>query len=445
MENFVGNIFFFGSLEDGFKVYPDLGVITSAYSSYYTNTETDWILVVKKSGNITAYTFVKYELLTSVTNGRPGSCLGISIDFIDYYFQDLELLRNQVMRKIWDTLIAENILLELHETSGKVAFKPYNLNEVGPYLDAKSQTIRKVITENHFKNVELSDHIPDAGANPVYSLHPQSAPVVIREIFETYGVVKLSPRSQIETKSVAQKAEEKIRALEGKVDSLDKQLRRRNEEIEELRRRLDGAKEAPSYDHPLAGSIEPEVVARASTQKISPKPDQRSVEPAGKAGNKKAVMAILVCILAAMVFFMLRNLVSPNDVDTKESDNSNTGRPARQPSHQPDANEVSPIREDGGQGFLIAETFLRDNRGELIPSKDGFKDLLTSYLLKNTEVRRIYQSDKNRLWEKIIELNPNRERAIMNFLDRYPSFSIEVNNPYQKGLLDNLIIYSKER
>src|SRR5215213_3509577 len=206
MNDWIGNIFYFGSPKDGFKVYPDLGAVSNVFRGYYSNTETDWVLVVRKFDDITRYTYVRYGLLTSLIEGRTGSCFGISIDFVNHYFTDLKVFLTEIFEGIWGAILDEKQLLEAQESSGKVAFKSYDLHDVGPYLDEMSKKIREVIRNKKYSEyLRPSYEIPQAGDDQIYGLHPNSSPSALLEYFRTYGAIKLAPNLPIEIKSLSEK------------------------------------------------------------------------------------------------------------------------------------------------------------------------------------------------------------------------------------------------
>ena len=220
MTNAIGNIFYFGSPKDGFKVYPDPGALSNVFSGYYTNTENEWILVVRKSEEITRYTYVRYGLLTSLVEGRTGSCFGISIDFVNHYFTDLRVFLTEIFEGLWGAILDEKQLLEVQGSSGKVAFKSYDLHDVAPYLDGISKRIREVILNQKYSAyVRPAYEIPQADDNHFYGLHPDSSPSALSEYFRTYGAVKVAPNLPIETKSLSEKQEEDKENLKKKSKS----------------------------------------------------------------------------------------------------------------------------------------------------------------------------------------------------------------------------------
>jgi hypothetical protein len=456
MENFIGDIFYFGSPKDGFKVYPDLGAISNIFAGYYTNTESDWILVAKKSNDITTYTYVRYGLLTSAVNGRTGSCLGISIDFINYYFTDFELLRTRVIEKIWEAFLVENVLLERQEISRKIAFKPYSLNEVGQYLDAKSQTIRRVITEHYSKNVKTSNYIPDAEGNPLYELNPRSSAEVITDLFETYGLIKLSPRAPIETKSISQKTEEQIEALQRKVKMLSYQLGDKDSEIESLQDELDSLREGLPLTNQLTGPNNEQGNNREAkaTTRAKKSTSLASLLRILRKPSVRWAFAVVIC-MSGVGGFILGRLFPSSSIEkqTDTHDQSESVNPSKAQTISPFYTQHDPrireergnvIREAGGRGFLVADTFVRMNQGKSVAGREGFKILLTSYLISNSlKTVRIYGGDKNNLWDNIMKLNPGKEQEIAGFCKSNPQFTIEVKNKFQKRILDNLLIYSE--
>ncbi len=468
MNDFIGNIFYFGSPKDGFKVYPDLGAISNIFAGYYTNTETDWILIAKKSDNITRYIYVRYGLLTSV-NGRTGSCLGISIDFINCYFTDLKVFRTKVIEKIWEALLNNKILLEIQETSGKVAFKSFDLFDVGQYLDDMSKNIREVIANEQYSNyIKPSYEIADAGNNPIYGLHPDSSPSAINEYFRTHGIIKLSPKLPIETKSITEKEEDNKKYLEGEVEKLHRQLKQKDieitnqlkqkdSEIESLKtklQKLQGLNNSFSSEIANVFSESSSTIFKGqiiNSQITGPKYDpyldpQRIFNPPLEENESKRrrildffqspiIFGILILLTILLFGAALYLIISPlvlfprmesgkqaniEDKYTNQSKNQQNSSAKTNPPLTFNENVLLIKLEKGKtKAFLNESLFLDKNKGVRISVIEDFKELLTSYLFKySPEVSEIYLGDKEMLWNEIISSNQGNKTKITEYLEK---------------------------
>lgn len=488
MNDFISNIYYFGSPKDGFKVYPDLGAKSNVFAGYYTNTETDWILIAKKSGNITRYIYVKYGLLTAV-NGRTGSCLGISIDFVNCYFTDLKIFHTEVIEKIWDVFLKGKILLEIQETSGKVAFKSYDLLDVSSYLDDMSKKIREVIADKKYSNyIRPSYEIADAGNNPIHGLHPDSSPLAINEYFRTHGIIKLSPKLPIETKSSAEKAEDEKKRLERTVVELNEQLEKKAKEISSLNaennRLMTALQRLQDSISAEFADIFPENMSKPISAQITnsqwagqknilfPTPQQiynkSSDENASKSKSKLDLQSPIIFMISIVItFFILGWIIIfyllPSFTDffsTSKIDKTvvNVGKNVNSSENQRNTNidrtipstdneDILYLKSDNTKtkAFLTESVFLTKNAGKVISNMDEFKETLTTYLLKNSSITsEIYKDDKNAIWANILLLNPNSVTKITTFISKKEQVFIE-NNAEQREILKDFIIYTKDK
>ncbi len=457
MNDVVGNIFYFGSPKDGFKVYPDVGAVSNVFSGYYSNTETDWILIAKKSDEITRYTYVKYGLLTSAVDGRTGSCFGIAIDFVNHYFTDLKVFRTQIVEGVLGAILDDRQVLEIQTTSGKVAFKSYDLYDVGPYLDEMSKKIREVIADTKYSNyIRPSYEIPNAGDTLVYGLHPDSSPSAVSECFRTYGAIKLSPNLPIETKSLAEKQEEHRNNLQEEVDKLNRQLHQKDEEISGLKQRHD---ELGELIKPLFSRFSDTAVSNESNQYIGerqsrsrtyepyPTPSKAaSYKPPQKLNDTKIVIiAAAAIVLVALFAFGLKYALS-EDEKPAVNYNANTSQLlSQQKTKTPPPTDPLLIKLDNGKrkGFLKESAFLERNEGTAVSSEADFKEVLTSYLFASSpQTQDIYKGNKDDLWNKIMELNPTSRRRITDYIRAKAPFKIE-NNGDQQSILKDLVIFAQ--
>jgi hypothetical protein len=462
MNDWIGNIFYFGSPKDGFKVYPDLGAVSNVFRGYYSNTETDWVLVVRKLDDITRYTYVRYGLLTSLIEGRTGSCFGISIDFVNHYFTDLKVFLTEIFEGIWGAILDEKQLLEAQESSGKVAFKSYDLHDVGPYLDEMSKKIREVIRNKKYSEyLRPSYEIPQAGDDQIYGLHPNSSPSALLEYFRTYGAIKLAPNLPIEIKSLSEKQEEHKESLQKKVELLTEQLRKKDRELQTVNQkfeRLQGlvkpiVMEFPpatpgnqSYiyagnSRPLNQTHEPLSHGKHQTSHVTHNPSHES-ELGPKTRKIIAIIAgasILLALAIISAFYLFSD-------ETKQDANSN--QPI-QPVSQPTATVAVPdplliVRQNGIEMEVLNEAvFLEHARGKSIFDEADFKEVLTSYLFQvSPEVRDVYKGSKDELWKKIMDFNPRSRQKLKAYLNEKQSFKIE-SNVEQQAILRGLVVVVK--
>lgn len=458
MKDWIGNIFYFGSPKDGFRVYPDSGALSNVFSGFYSNTETDWILIAQKAEDITRYTYVRYGLLTSLIDGRTGSCFGISIDFVNHYFTDLKVFRTEIFEGIWGAILDERQLLEAQESSGKVAFKSYDLYDVAPYLDEMSNKIRKVLRDKKYsKYVKPSHEIPQAGDNPIYGLHPDSSPSALREYFRTYGVIKLSPKLPIETKSASEKKEEHTENLEKAVSTLTEQLRQKEREVQALNQKLEEVQglvkpirdffetHTNKTDRHLGNwqrtnqpyeSLSPpnQQASHAETARDPSSKDKLSLNPERTALG----LAIVLAVIAVTVIGYLSMRQSKQEVEDRMV------QPTSQPSPTIASREpLLIVRKNGKELWLLNETtFLENARGKTIYDEADFKEVVTSFLFQfSPEVAELYKGNKDELWNEILESNPNSRDKLAQHLKR-GSFKIE-NNAEQQAMLKEFVVFIK--
>lgn len=459
MNDWIGNIFYFGSPKDGFRVYPDLGAPSNVFSGYYSNTETDWILIARKAEDITRYTYVRYGLLTSLIDGRTGSCFGISIDFVDHYFTDLKVFRTEIFEGIWGAILDERQLLEAQESSGKVAFRSYDLYDVAPYLDEMSKKIREVLRDQKYsKYVRPSHEIPQAGDNPIYGLHPDSSPSALREYFSTYGVIKLSPKLPIETKSASEKKEEQREKLEKVVSTLTEQLRQKEREVQASNQKLE---ELRGLVQPIRDFFETHTNktdrhfgdSRPINQPYEslPPPNRKASyaeaahSPSSKdklSPNAKRIIWGSAIVLGVFVAINIGYLFKGQS--KQEIESPRMAPPASQPSPAIASREpLLIVRRNGKElGLLNEAAFLENARGKIIYDEADFKEVLTSFLFQfSPEVDEIYKGNKDELWNVILKSNPNSREKITQHLKR-GSFKIEINAE-QQAMLKELVVFIK--
>jgi hypothetical protein len=460
MSDSIGNIFYFGSPKDGFKVYPDLGPVSNVFSGYYTNTntESEWILVVRKSEAITRYTYVRYGLLTSLVEGRTGSCFGISIDFVNCYFTDLKVFLTDIFEGLWGAILDEKQLLEVQGSSGKVAFKSYDLHDVALYLDGISNKIKEVIRNQKYSAyVRPSYEIPQAGDNQVYGLHPHSSSSAMIEYFRMYGAVKLAPNLPIETKSLAEKQEEDRENLKKKVEELNEQLRQKDRELHAANQKFEK----------LLGLVKP-IVREFPTittgneshgQVVTSRSVSQSDEPLSTSNHRTHLPAVhnpyqdaelsprakkvLMIVGVAAILLALITTIYIQFFDTDEP--IKISQPA-QPTTQPAVTVATPdpvliFRQNRRDVVVLNESaFLDSAHGKPISGEEDFKDALTTFLFSvSPEIRDFYNGNKDNLWTTIVEKNPNSTQKLRGYLNVKRRFTIE-NNAEQKDMLRGLEI-----
>jgi hypothetical protein len=459
MNDWIGNIFYFGSPKDGFRVYPDLGAASNVFYGYYSNTETDWILMARKTGDITRYTYVKYGLLTALIEGRTGSCFGISIDFVNHYFTDLKVFRTEIFEGIWGAILDERQLLEAQESSGKVAFRSYDLYDVAPYLDEMSKKIGEVLRDKKYSNyVRPSHEIPEADDNPIYGLHPDSSPAALKEYFRTYGVIKLSPKLPIETKSASEKKEEQREQLEKIVSKLTEQLGQKEREVQALNQKIE---EFQGLVKPIRDFFETQTNktdsyfgnSRRTNQPYEPlsPPNQKASftetghNPSSKdnlSPKAKRIALGLAILLGVFVVLSIGYLFKGES--KQEVEKPRMAQPASQPSPTIVLREpLLIVRKNGKElGLLNEVAFLEDASGKTIYDEADFKEALTSFLFqKSSEVVGIYNGNKDELWDWILKSNPNNREKITQYLKR-GTFKIEINTE-QQAMLKELVVFIK--
>jgi hypothetical protein len=460
MNDWIDKIFYFGSPKDGFKVYPDLGPASNVFSGYYSNTETDWILVARKEEEITRYTYVRYGLLTSLVDGRTGSCFGISIDFVNHYFTDLKVFQTEIFESIWGAILADGQLLQAQESSGIVGFRSYDLYDVASYLDEKSKKIREVIQDKKYAPfVRPSYEIPQAGDNPVYGLHPDSSPSALNEYFRTYGTIKLSPNLPIETQSAAERQQEQRDNLEKEVARLTEQLRQKDGELQAVNQRLE---KLHGLVKPIFSEFSLKHTIETDSHFGNSRPIGQTYEPRSSANHKGPHSATTIhnpslkeyklstntkkILVGAAIVFVLLAIISTMYLLSEDGKQEVEKPQTRAPASQPKPTVASPepitiVRENRKEvGYLNEAVFLEQKSGTTISDETDFKEALTSFLFQfSPEVFGMYNGDKDKLWRQIQESNPNSSRKITQYLKRGP-FIIKSNTD-QQAMLKGLVIF----
>ena len=464
----VGKIYFFGSLQDGFKVYPDSRGASSAFATYYNNTETDWVLAAKRTEEGTSYTYVRYGMLTSMTDGRHGSCLGISIEFLGCYFTDFAILREEIFEPVFGALVKENQLIGNHP-SGLIAFVPYNLTQTKSYLDKKAQMIQEVITSKYSNYLRASSEITLHKGNTTTTLHPDSNVVAIHEIFQTGGAITISPKFNIENRSVTERlvaqnkySESRILELEnslnyalGKHEMLKKatiesdalhatQLLKLQNEVAALHAALKDAEKKASRSE-----------KKREPERKTEQPDPAPIPPRKEPGQgerrltpKKAALGFVFLLVIAAVLA----IAFCNDKDSRRSSLKHTEQPIRPfieeelpPKPRPIVTIV-PIKiivdqQNLQRGYLSEQAFLTQNNNVVVEDMKGIKSLLTTFLLPYSEVvRQEYRNDPEALWEYIKVKNPTSIKSINAYLQKNSGLVVK-DTPDLQDIFNDIIIY----
>lgn len=449
MNDWIGNIFYFGSPKDGFKVYPDLGAIANVFEGYSSNTETDWILVARKSEDRTRYTYVRYGLLTAAVDGRTGSYFGISIDFLNHYFTDLKVFQTEIFENIWRAILSDGKLLETQASSGKVAFKSYDLRDVASYLDEMSKKIREVIKDKKWSNyIRPAYEIPQANDVAFEGLHPDSSPSAISEYFKLYGAIKLSPKLPIETKSLSEKQQETREKLERKVDELTERLGQKDRELQTVSQKLEKLQTSLNA---IAMEFSP---ARNTNQNYEPRPSanhtgQYPVNTSYRPSHQRyprntMILAIIAVIFVSAALVLLVMALTSSEPTTPLAGSTQTSLPLSQPTASVATPEAITIVRRNNTEFAILnkEVFFQQVNGRTMFDEGDLKEALSTFLFQfSPEVRSFYGNDKDKLWKQVLESNPTSKRYLTEYL-RHGPFRID-GNPVQQAILEELIIFKK--
>lgn len=194
MANTISEIYFFGSLADGFKVYPAKNSSSNWYSSFYNNTEENYKLHIVKKGDSVTYTYVKYGLLTSLNDGRTGSFFGLSIVFNNKYFNNIDVFINKICVQIFKALIKEKIILSQNDSTGAIGYVAYDFNSVAPQLNDWITRIRAIISEKYSIYLSSALELADPISEKIDGLNDSSANTVILEIIKEKGAILLGPQ-----------------------------------------------------------------------------------------------------------------------------------------------------------------------------------------------------------------------------------------------------------
>ena len=448
MNDWIGNIFYFGSPKDGFKVYPDLGATASVFEGYSSNTETDWILVARKSEDRTRYTYVKYGLLTAAVDGRTGSYFGISIDFLNHYFTDLKIFQTEIFENIWRAILTDGKLLETQASSGKVAFKSYDLKDVGQYLDEMSKKIREVIQDKKWSNyIRPAYEIPQANDGAFQGLHPDSSPTAINEYFRLYGAIKLSPKLPIETKSLVEKQQETREHLERKVGELTERLGQKERELQAVSQnfaKLQMSVNAIAMEFSPARNTNQNYEPRPATNHTGHYPVNTTHRPSHQRDPKNTMILAIVAVVFVLAALVLVVMALTSSGEITPVANTQTPLPLIQPPVSAASPEAIIIVRRNNTEFAILNkaAFFQQFNERTIFDEGDLKEVLSAFLFQfSPEVSSFYGGDKDKLWKQVMESNPTSKRLLNDYL-RHGSFKID-GNPVQQQILEELIIFKK--
>ncbi|MCF0075203.1 hypothetical protein LZD49_32270 [Dyadobacter sp. CY261] len=284
MDKIIRNIYYFGALADGFKVYPNHTGVDNIFSTYYNNSETDWFVLANNTQKSVFYTYVRYGILTSVANGRTGSCFGIAIEFEDCYFSDFEIFKASIIDKVIEILLKEGVLLS--RVSDLIAFKPYNLTEVSKYLDGMTLRIEEFIRGKYLAYLIPKDNVEKVGGKKIIGVNDQTPNDVVSGLFTRYGSVKLSPKIPLEIKSSTggKDPSTEINAVENNIDQLLETNQQLIESHSELRESQDKLHE---YNNQLRKEIDLLKLQINNYGRIIEKLELDQEGAAGKGGKKK--------------------------------------------------------------------------------------------------------------------------------------------------------------
>lgn len=471
---FIQKIHFFGSLKDGFKCYPS----SSAFDKYYDNTSDGWLFLAKKHSNITSYIYVKYGVLTSANDGRPGSCFGIAIDLVDCIFDDLVFLSsNFIAGGIIETMLAEEELITKYSGT-QIAFLPHKLSNVQPYLDRWIDRIKSVFAEKELSHRlrPISVNTPDA-KDKLVGLHPLSKPTVINDYFEEYGAVVLSPKYKVENISPAERRvrEEALQARtqnekkEQYISRLEISLKKTETLLQEkdllLREKDEVIVQLKTINSELQiqidnnrGTLTSQVVKdyHGFWKKLFNLPKRKIEKSSKRKKNKSVPLLILSLVIVPIIGLLL--FTYENVKDTSIDTFSDTSVPpqdllqpnkrvgVKNPNIEESQVELNKILEDQclyktqeeTYGILRPDEFLKyvQQNHSSVSSLEEFRIHLTSYLWDNSTIVKSYYGDIDKLWDAIEKTNPNSIKRIEDFIESnlkdFPSFQGEV--PYNTGL-----------
>lgn len=236
-------VYYFGSLKNGFECYPQ----SNLFDGYYNNFIKDDLLTVRKHGSIVRYVYVKYDLVTSVRNGREGSCFGVVLEFTDIYFNDIKEYYNFFYEGVMPAIINEKQLLK-NITHSQIAFVPNALRNVIIYLDKWRDKIIDALNKKlrHYIS-PLSGEINDS-SNSAMSMHPYSNEKAIKECFSRYGAINLSASYQVEhyspsEKKILEKEFERAEKEQINTEYFEVERKQLIEKIKDLKRQLHEARE----------------------------------------------------------------------------------------------------------------------------------------------------------------------------------------------------------
>jgi hypothetical protein len=233
MDGIISGVYFFGSLGDGFKVYPYSQHAYTSYSPFYNNSAKNYKLQVVKRNNEIVYTFVRYGILTSLVDGRTGSCFGLSIVFENYYFNSFEQFLSKICTQIFDAIIKEGKLLQ-KDSNGIIGFVSFDLKSLSHTLNEWIKLIKTVISEKYLSYLSGLNEIPDNSNQDLVCLSDKSSDSVILEKLKNTGGVILSPDFPIIIKTEKDLLSEKIQILEALLQEKEILAKAKITELEDL-------------------------------------------------------------------------------------------------------------------------------------------------------------------------------------------------------------------
>ncbi len=220
------SITFFGTLKDGFKIYPYSSSVYNRLSIFSNQSSTGSRLEVIRYEKSIIYIYVEYGLVTSFENGRPGSCFGISIAFSKKYFNSPEIFFSKICKQIFQTLVSEKEILIKNEVTGLIGYLPKDFERVSDVLNEWDERIRAVLSNNYLNYFSPISEVNLFNGIKVDHVNVQSSAKVIIEILKEKGAIILSADAPVLQKSKVDYLLEENDSLRHQIVDLESEINR---------------------------------------------------------------------------------------------------------------------------------------------------------------------------------------------------------------------------
>lgn len=468
-KDIINEVYFFGSLKDGFKSFP--GSSSQRFSHYYnTNVKDRWTLTVRRKNRLVQYTYVLYGLLTSVGDGRTGSCFGISIEVENKYFYDLRKLILFFEKGVVDAMLndPQSRILAI-DKFGQIGFSTFNFSRISSYLQDWQLKIKEVLLNNpELKNCfkELSSY-SQIENDKIFGFHPNTSLEVLNEYFQHYGGVNISESFKIEKMTLSElkyyDEKEKYRkesinrkrdndllkqkneALKLENIKLKEDIKKQNAEISNLNKVIKAFRRKSKFPRQSRGFSSLKYLARLN-RAIKNIKKNSEYDDIWKSISPFLILGVLL-ILALIISFCTFILTPDNKSTTRNNTHKNSGlniTPTvatkednkKTPSSPPPNNKkivyYAAKTNDGRTKYLLDISHFLSSahlNNVTVRNLDDFNNYLAEYLFKNSN--KVAQWFENK--SDLINYIKSKNKASMTNIESHIKINVELN-VYKNGV-----------